>query len=289
VNRFVFPVLGSMGNQSSLSTSGFDPDGAVAMTEATASDVVLLGGLLRFEGVTSRLTARSDGEKATVAGGTTVVGAEVAGTAVRIDSSGVHVADQGIDAVAVQQAVNQALAAAGVSVELASPVDTIEGGRATRALGGVLVRIRSSSLEPLIAALPEELQRQVRGQLTLDQEVTIQLAPAAVTAGAARNIEFPSQLPGLAAPPAGGGEVGATGGGVVGDAPAGGSGSAGGAPSPGLVPAGTTSVSMDFDGVPVWLVALLVIVAFVSSRPLTALADRLLAARAGGGCPEGRN
>jgi hypothetical protein len=46
---------------------------------------------------------------------------------------------------------------------------------------------------------------------------------------------------------------------------------------------------MDFDGVPVWLVALLVIVAFVSSRPLTALADRLLAARAGGGCPEGRN
>ncbi len=287
LNRFGFPGVSSIGNQSSMSSSGFDPEGAVAMTEASANDVSLFDGLLKFDSVVTRATARSDGEKASVAGATNVAGAEVAGQAVVVDATGVRVADQGIDAVAAQQAVNQALASAGISIELGAPVDTIEGPKGTRALGGVLVRARSSVLDPLIAALPAELQSQVRGQLTLDQEFTIQLAPAAVTAGAAKNIEFPVDIPDLGGTtdqtPTGIGEALPPSGASGGLAPSGG---ASGPVASG--PVTVTQVSTTFEGVPVWLVVLLMIAAFVSSRPLMALADRLLSARAGAsGCPNG--
>lgn len=288
MNRFGFPAIGNMGNQSSMSSSGFDPDGVVAMAEAAANDIVLFGGLLKFDSVVSRLTARSDGVKGTVAGTTTVTGGEVSGTAVRIDSSGVHIADQGIDTVATQQAVNQALASAGISIELSKPVDTIEGPKATRALGGLLIRAKSSTLEPLIAALPAELQNEIRGQVTPDQEFTVQLAPAAVTAGAAKTIEFPIDLPDVAEPSDGGttapGEDTGAGAGTAGGPSASGAAPGGGAP------VAITTVQTTFEGVPIWLVVLLMIAALVSSRPLTAAADRLLAARAGaGGCPEERD
>ena len=286
LNRFSFPGIGSIGNQSSMSSSGFDPEGAVAMTEAAAGDISLLGGVIKIDSVVTRATARSDGAKATVAGATTVAGAEVAGQAVVIDSTGVHIADQGIDAVAAQQAVNQALASAGISIELGAPVDTIEGPKGSRALGGVLIRAKTSTLEPLIAALPADLQNQIRGQLTLDQEFTIQLAPAAVTAGAAKAFEFPVSAPEL------GGTTEQTPTGideVLPPSTSGGAAPTGGVSGPtGAGPVTVTQVSTTFEGVPVWLVVLLMIAAFVSSRPLMALADRLLSARAGaGGCPNG--
>ncbi|HYZ91779.1 MAG TPA: hypothetical protein VFA34_05220 [Actinomycetota bacterium] len=286
VNRFAFPGIGLIGNQTSMSSSGFDSQGAVSMAEAAANDVSLFGGMVKIGSVVTRLTARSDGVKATVAGTTEVGRAEVAGNAVVIDATGVHVADQGIDAVAAQQAVNQALASTGISIELGTAIDTIQGPQGSRALGGLLIRAKSSALEPLVAALPPDLQSQIRGQLTLDQEFTIQLAPAAVTAGAAKNIEFPVDAPDLGGTtgdetPAAVGEPALPSGTSGGSAPSGAVGQGGG-------PVVVQQVSTTFEGVPVWLVVLLMIAAFVSSRPLMALADRLLSARAGaGGCPNG--
>jgi hypothetical protein len=292
LNRFFFPALGGAGNQSSMSSSGFDPEGAVAMAEASANDVSLLGGLVTIDSVVSRLTARSDGVTGKVAGTTTVTGAEIGGTGVVIDSSGVHIGDQeGIGTAAAQQAVNQALASAGVSIELAEPVDTVQGAQASRSLGGLLIRAKDSTLEPLIVALPDDLEKQFRSQLTLDQEVTIQLAPAAVTAGAAKNIEFVPEVPASGAtdtgtstaPAAGASEPSSV-------APIESSTSPSTAPQ---APSGTVAlapVRTGFDGVPVWLVVVLVIAAFVSSRPLMAVADRLLSARAAAAaCPEGRD
>lgn len=288
-NSFSFPAIGSMGNQSSMSSSGFDPAGAVAMAESSVSDISLLGGVITFDGVVTRATARSDGEKGTVAGTTTITGAQVAGNAVRIDATGVHVADQGLDTAVVQQTINQVLNQFGVSMELSAPVDTIEGAKASRALGGLLVRIKTSAIEPLIAALPAELQSQIRGQITFDQDITLQFAPAAVTAGAAKNVEFPlpTVLPnvggstgsGSATPTAVGGlDLG----GGVSTTPTGG-GTTGGGGAPVVV----APVVKTFEGVPIWLTVLLVLIALVSSRPLTALADRIFAARVAGGCPTG--
>jgi hypothetical protein len=290
LHQFAFPALGEMGTQSSFSTSGFDPLGAVAMAEAAANDISLFNGIIRFDSVVTRATARSDGVKGTVAGNTTITGASISGTDVVIDTEGVHIADEeGLGAAAAEQAVNGVLSALGISIELSKPVDTIQGPKATRALGGVIVRVKSSTLEPLLVALPDELESEIRGQLTFDQETTIQLAPAAVTAGAAKALEF--EVPAL--PP------------VV-------EGTQTDAPTSPTTPTETTPtddttttpttgtpsdtggttvaaapVNVTFSGVPVWLVVLLVIAAFVLSRPLTALADRVFAATAGGaGCPD---
>lgn len=284
VNQFVFPTVADMGNQSSMSSTGFDPQGAVSMAEATASDVSLAGGVITIDSVVSRVTARSNGQTGTLAGKTTVAGARVQGVGdVVIDSSGVHVADQGIGSAPVQQALNGVLNQLGISMELAEPVDTKQGPKATRVLGGLLIRMKSSTLEPLIAALPEPLQGQVRGQLTLDQIVTISLAPAAVTAGAAKAFVFePPALP----PP-----TTTTGTPPTTDVPntttvgAGGT-TPGGGSAPATVPLASTPVKITYEGVPLWLVIGLVLLAFALSRPLTMAADKLLAARVGGTvCP----
>jgi hypothetical protein len=295
LNSFSIPAIGTMGNQSSFSTLGFDPDGAVSMAEASATDVSLLGGVIKIDSVVTRATARSDGEKGTLAGTTTVVGAEVQGTRVAIDSDGVHVADQGSGTAAQQQALNQVLNQLGITMQLSEPVDTKAGPKASRALGGLLISIKSSTIEPLIAALPADLQSQIRGQITFDQVIAVQIAPAAVSAGAARAIEFE---PPAIAPPAAptSGDTGDT-----------------SAPADSLAPTGETDttapstdtgtpatsvggtsialqpVKTDFQGVPVWLTVLLVLIALAASRPLTMLADRVFAARGAGGCPNERN
>ena len=289
LQQFAFPAFGEMGSQSSFSTSGFDPQGAVAMAEAAANDVSLFNNLITFDSVVTRATARSDGVKGTVAGNTTITGASINGTPVVIDTTGVHIADEdGLAVAAAEQAVNGALSAVGVSIELSKPVDTIQGPKATRALGGVIVRMKTSTAEPLIAALPDDLEQQIRGQLTFDQEITIQLAPAAVTAGAAKALEFevpelPPVVEGTSDTPTQPttptdtttGDTTTTTPGETTTTNAGGT----------TVAAAPVNVSS--DGIPVWLAVLLVIAAFVLSRPLSGLADRVLAMRAGGvACPD---
>jgi hypothetical protein len=292
---FGFPAVAEIGAQSSMSSTGFDPQGAVSIAEASASDITILGGLVTIGSVVTEATARSDGAQGSVAGTTTVAGAEVKGIGkVVIDRTGVHVAEQSIGTAAAQQALNQILRNAGMSIELSAPVDTVQGARASRSLGGVVISIQSSVVEPAISALPEPLQSQIRSQITFDQTFAIQIAPAAVTAGAAKSIAF--EPPPVFAPTA------------VGGAAEGGPSSAAGAPTAGES-AGTSAPSVEapsapvaevplavaparsaFHGVPVWLVVLLVAVALVSSRPLTILADRLLSARAGAvRCPDEAN
>lgn len=293
LNKFALPGIASMGNQASFSTLGFDPDGAVSMVEAAANGVSLLNGAITFDSVVTRATARSDGEKGTVAGTTTIVGAEVGGTPVAIDSNGVHVAGNDTPTAAQQQALNQVLNQLGVTMELSRPVDTITGPKASRSLGGLLISIKSSTLEPLIAALPADLQSQIRGQITLDQTFAVQIAPAAVSAGAAKAFEF---VPPAVVPPAG--PTTPTDGGTTSGEPLTPVGEEGVDLSNDVVSQPTTvggttialqPVKNDFDGVPIWLVVLLVLIALVSSRPLTMLADRIFAARGAAGCPNERD
>ena len=295
LNRFLLPGIASMGNQASFSTLGFDPDGAVSMIEASANGISLLNGAITFDSVVSRATARSDGVKGTVAGTTTVVGAKVGQTPVAIDSNGVHVAGSSTPTAAQQQALNQVLNQLGVTMELSKPVDTITGPRASRALGGLVVSVKSSTVEPLISALPAELQSQIRGQITFDQTFAIQIAPAAVSAGAARAIEFqPPAVPPVAGPTTETDDSSSTSDEPL--TPVGedvGSDASGDGTSTPTTGGGTTialqPVKTDFDGVPIWLTVLLVLLALGASRPLTMLADRIFAARAASGCPDGRD
>ncbi len=293
LNKFLLPGIASMGSQASFSTLGFDPDGAVSMVEAAANAVSLLDGAVTFDSVVTRATARSDGEKGAVAGTTTIVGAEVGGTPVAIDSNGVHVAGNDTPTTAQQQALNQVLNQLGVTMQLSEPVDTVAGAQASRALGGLLISIKSSTIEPLISALPPDLQSQIRGQITFDQTIAIQIAPAAVSASAARAIEF---VPPAVVPPAGPATPDDTtttaepltpaGEDVPSDTP---SDTGTGGTNVGGTSIALQPVKTDFDGVPVWLTVLLVLIALVASRPLTMLADRIFAARGAAGCPNERD
>jgi hypothetical protein len=290
INAFGIPLLGSIGTQTSMASNGFDEQGAFSMVRGAANDVSIAGGLIKIQSVVSTATVRSDGDKGTVAGTTTVQGATIAGHSVTIDSNGVRVDGQGTATAAIQQAVNSALKSAGIGIELASPIDMISGASASRNLPGLLVRMNDTAVDKLVSLLPLDIQNQIRGQLTFDQEMTVTLAPVSASATAAKAFELPpvdTTVGGLtqtatgATPPvttttnSGGGS----------------SGPAVSAPSvPASVPTTLAAAPTvkDFKGVPVWLVVLLVLLAFATSRPLMALADRLLFARGGGDCPEGR-
>jgi hypothetical protein len=284
LNSFAFPGIISLGSQTSMVSDGFDTAGAVSMAEAAVSDLSIQG-VLTIDGVVTRATARSNGEKGSVAGATTVTGVEVGGIAVTIDNEGVKVADQtGPGVAAAQQAVNQSLLQAGISIELAAPVDTIAGPSATRALGGVIVNMKSDPLNAVLALLPPDIRKQITDNITFDQTFSISIAPAVVSAGAGLGID---QAPpaDVAIPPAAdlGGDTSVPVDTSSGDT---GTGDTGGT----TVPSGNAPVSLsnDFDGVPLWLVIVLLLVALASSRPLMMAADRLFAARGVvAACPNG--
>jgi hypothetical protein len=180
-------------------------------------------------------------------------------------------------------------------MELSAPVDTISGPRGSRALGGLLISIKASTIEPLIAALPADLQSQIRGQITFDQVIAVQVAPAVVSAGAAKSIPFepPVVMP-PAAPTVDNGDTSSAGEPLT---PIGETDTTkspidtgvGSAPIVGGTTIALQPVKSDFDGVPVWLTILLVLIAVVASRPLTMLADRIFAARGAAGCPNERD
>jgi len=291
LNSFGIPLLGTVGTQSSSASNGFDPQGAFSMVRAAANDVSIAGGVLKMQSVVSTATARSDGDKGTVAGTTTVQGATVQGHAVTIDSSGVHVDGAGTGTAAFQQAVNSALKSAGITVQLASPVDTVSGPSAARNLPGLLVTMNDKAVDQLVSLLPAALQSQIRGQFTPDQEMTITLAPVSVNATAAKAFLLPT------VPTVVGGLTEST----TPSAPSSStttttSGGSSGAPSV-SVPSDTgvpttlaaAPVVKNFTGVPVWLFIVLFAIALVTARPLMALADRTLFARGGASsCPEGR-
>jgi len=288
LNSFGLPLVGSVGTQSSMSSSGFDAQGAVSMVRAAANDVSIASGVVTIQSVVSTATARSDGLNGTVAGTTTVQGASVAGHAVTIDSSGVHVDGQGTATAAIQQAVNGALKSAGISIGLAAPEDTVSGASAARNLPGLYIKISDQGVDQLVSLLPAGIQSQIRDQLTFDQEITVTLAPVSVDAAAAQAYVPP---------------IGATVGGVT--QPASGSttpiienGRSGSpAVSSGSAPSIASSVPTtlaaapalkNFTGVPVAIVVLLFLLALATARPLMALADRLLFGRRGTGvCPDG--
>lgn len=283
LNSFAFPGIINLGTQTSMTSTGFDPAGAVSMAEAAVNDLSIQG-VLTIDGVVTRATARSDGRKGSVAGTTSIVGAEVAGTPVIIDNEGVKVADQtGPGVAAAQQAVNQALAQAGISVELAAPVDTIAGPSATRALGGVIVTMRSEPLNAVLALLPPDIRKQITDQITFDQTFSISIAPAVVSAGAGLGIDQAPPID-VGVPPA----VDTEGTSASTETTDAGSVDAGGGTTVATGGNAPITLSTDFEGVPLWLVLVLLLVALASSRPLMWAADRLFAARGVvAACPNG--
>ncbi len=283
LNRFGLPGVFTVGTQSSAASDGFDDQGAVTMVNAAANDISFLGGIMKIQSVTSLVTVRSDGDKGTVAGTTIVQGATVMGHGVTIDEKGVHVENQGTGTAAAQAAVNSVLKNAGMEVALAAPKDELSGPAASRSLPGLIVKMNDFALAAITS-----------GTFTADQEMTISFAPAKANVSAAKGFTLPSGDTVVApvAPPSSGTNTTTT----ITEGSRGGdesSGDTGSISQPATQNNGVTLAAAptlkDFRGIPVAIFILLLLVAFATSRPLMAAADRLLYGRGASGCPEGKD
>lgn len=282
------------GTQTSATKTTISESLAVSEANATASGLSLGGGQISIESVSTRITAQSDGKAAKVAGRTSVVGFEIAGTPVSIDGNGIHVQGESTDpgAAVLKQAINGVLNQLGIAFALSEPVDLIEGAKATRALGGLIITFEPSFFETGFEMLPDELKQQIRANLPaavteFDQSMALVVAGAAVSAGAAPG--FPAvPLPDLPAAPTGGGPSG--GGGAPSDVPAdtGTTLPSGDAPASDVPIGGAAPVSFPepFGGLAIWLGAGALLLAAATSRPLVWAAEQVFSRRAATGCPD---
>jgi hypothetical protein len=145
--------------------------------------------------------------------------------------------------------------------------------------------MKSDPLNAIIALLPPDIRKAITDNFTFDQAVSIAIAPAVVSAGAGLTADALEQPPVDTGPIPPAVDTSDT------TTPTDvGSGSDTSTDTGTTVPTGpaAVSVSSDFDGVPLWLVVLLLLVALASSRPLVMAADKLFAARGPAGvCPQG--
>jgi hypothetical protein len=185
-----------------------------AESDVAGLDVV---GQLHVDAVRTVAIARVDGEKVLSSRATTTLtGATLAGQAVTIDETGIHVPGAG-DGGQVPSAVNSALAALkanGVTVRLLAPEHQAKDGTASASSGGLLVSFLNTvslppppqlpplpQLPPPLPQLPQGLPVSTNGDYF--GSVTIGGAGVSAFASPALDFSFPSfdVPPFLAAPP----------------------------------------------------------------------------------------
>ena len=161
---------GTFGNsRSSTRTAVTGPALAVAEASSSVSDIAIAGGVVTIGSVRSTATATTNGKTATVVGSTVTTGMEIAGVPVSITDKGITV--QGTSAPlnkTLTDTVNAAVAAAGMTIALSQPVQTIDRGNAD---------YRSGSLVFVWQPQP-------------DQQFTVVLGGAAVSVQAEPELSF---------------------------------------------------------------------------------------------------
>ena len=133
----------------SAASNSLTPHDGTSQASASASNVEIMGGLVRIASVTSTAKAVSNGKTALLSGSTAVLDASVNGVPVVIDSAGVHAAGQDGDARVLTAQVQTALAAAGVHLFLATPVDIVSGSSGERSVGGLTISFNGTDLANL--------------------------------------------------------------------------------------------------------------------------------------------
>jgi len=164
-----------------------------AVSEATSSvhGIDIAGGLIHIGAVTSTGTSSSDGNNATLSGGSNVTGVTVAGQQVSVNSGGISVSNQNENLLSAAPNPNQLLNTAGITMALTNSTDTVSGPSGQRQLDGLKVTIDLSTYDQdfskLVAMLPAQLTSGLN-QLPLPtpykQSITIDFGWAQVAAAA---------------------------------------------------------------------------------------------------------
>jgi len=135
---------------------------AVSEATATVHGIDIAGSLIHIGEVSSTATSSSDGNQATLGGSSTAGNITVAGEAVTVDSSGLHVSTNSQNLLGpAQPSVDQVLSTAGITIKLTNPTDSVQGASGQRQLDGLAVTIDLSTydqdLSKLMSMLPSQL------------------------------------------------------------------------------------------------------------------------------------
>lgn len=132
--------VGTFGNtRSRTRTAVTGVKAAVAEASSTVNDIEIAGGVVTIGSVRSTATATTDGATATVEGSTVTTGIEIAGIPVSITDEGVTVQETSAPLnKTLSDTVNAAISAAGMTIALSQPVQTVERGNADYRAGSLV-------------------------------------------------------------------------------------------------------------------------------------------------------
>ncbi len=270
-----FPVTEvlSAGQVSSTTTTTLTDTRITAKAVATASDLVLGGGVIRVQGVNAESTASSGALTATSVGRSVVTGLSIAGTEFVVDEAGLHVAGSATEIPGIPAEVADGLAQLGIAVSGPAEMHAVDGADASWESYALQISIDTRVLRDalsgvvpyrdlyneLIGMLPPELQEVLNNPMVpslveLGPKVVYNLGVVRASTSGSPFFGFVPGVPTL--PPVTGGIPGD---GAVLPGPVLGGPSSTPAPDPviGLPPAVATPVAAElprfFDGLPAWL------------------------------------
>jgi hypothetical protein len=132
--------VGSIGTSTSRTATTLTGVSAAQATAHSEVHDVTIAGVLHLGSITSDATATTDGSVAKASGHTVVTGATVAGVPVSIDENGVTVQTQNLPfPQQATDAVNTALAGAGMTIALSQPHGTPSGASVTYDAGSLVL------------------------------------------------------------------------------------------------------------------------------------------------------
>lgn len=147
----------AFGNLDGESYGRLEAGRAITTTTAVAQDVVLAGGVVTIDSVETVVTTASDGTTAETAGHTTVSGLTIAGNGYVVDEDGLRPAGGDPAAGAPPVPGSEELAEnLGITVRLLGHEEVLAGARASRAAGGLEVRIDLGILRSQVDTGPVE-------------------------------------------------------------------------------------------------------------------------------------
>ena len=200
------------GQVASRSTATVRKGVATTTVDASASDLSLAAGIITIDEVRTTIEGSSDGEKAKVAGRTTVTGLVIAGTGYTVDDKGIRPVEDGKpgggivplpSSLPVGDELRKAL---GIEVELIPHETEVNGPDAERTAGGLRITIDTAVMKSALSTLPVsvydvigQLPREIRTQLypflALAPEIVYIIGRGEVEVGARLPFVVPSPPP----------------------------------------------------------------------------------------------
>jgi hypothetical protein len=174
-------------NISSTSTTAVADKTVTSTAHATATDIGLLGGIVKISGFAADSSVVSDGNKATATGDATIGSVSVLGLKLPIDANGIN-----LGLPALSETLSSLLSTLGISIKTV-PTAKTESGASGEFHSQVLVltvdtkplkSIINNVLSPIFAKLPTFARTQLQPVLDFGPKIVLTVGEADATAGA---------------------------------------------------------------------------------------------------------